>query len=60
MPLMNVESPSNVFNVFSLIFDISNYNIIPTDQIYDVLFPLDMSNNDPDYSFNSSSSHNDD
>lgn len=38
---MNLFLPSNAYQFFSLLFDISNYNIFPVGDLYAYLFPSD-------------------
>lgn len=38
LPLINLSHPDNTILFFTLIVDISNYNFIPMDNIYDILF----------------------
>ena len=40
IPLMNLQYPANAYTFFSLVFDISNYNLLPLNQIYTIMFPL--------------------
>ena len=40
IPLINLQYPPNAYTFFGLVFDISNYNLIPLNQIYTIMFPL--------------------
>jgi hypothetical protein len=45
---MNLFLPSNAYQFFSLLFDISNYNIFPVDDLYAYLFPSKITGDSDD------------
>jgi hypothetical protein len=48
LPLMNLYLPPNSYQFFSLLFDISNYNIFPVDTLYQDIFPTGSSSESED------------